>query len=148
MKLSEVDPSRIFVFKEKHGYHYFLADTPERIQDFCFDLLKQRHEDESWDTPEANIEAEPIGEEPKCPKDKIESLPTVELQELYRAEWAVWDMQFRAREGRIAFWKKVRQCLDTQDKKLAVNLIFELRDAEYERFEIEYLENLLNRPIA
>ena len=136
------DPSRIFVFKEKHGDRYFLADTPERIQEFCFDLLKERHEDEDWDSPEANIEAEHIGEKPKCPRDQVGVLPTKGLREQYSKKWAVWDKQFMAREARIAFWKRVRLCLDTQDKKLAVKLIFELRDAEYEGFEIENLENL------
>ena len=148
MSLSTDDPSRIFVFREKHGDRFFLADTPERIKEFCWDLLKERHGEgeDGWDCPSENIKC--LNDEkrelvlPLWPRAKLGDLPSEALRNQYRSEWDEYDKQIKVWDDGIVFWQRVQVCLDTQDKKLAVKLVFELRDAEYEGFEIENLENL------
>ena len=127
--------NKILIAEEKHGTRYFDASTPEALNAAAFSLLKER-----WDEGYWYYLGDPPENKDVLPYDQIDSLPTQSLKdsELKRRTQYLRDLHSWQNEEKE--YNAIKDCVENNLLDKAWKLLQSRSDGEYEKVEIETLE--------
>ena len=124
----------VVVFREKHGERYFHCVDDESLFRIALKVLTERFKDGYW-------YAEP-GDEPKLldfTAEQIEAMP-VSLRDDARAKLREHEHAISRYRRDLKTFEAIKKAVEGKDARAAWDAIRDRRNAEYESFTIEHLE--------
>jgi len=125
---------RVLVLKEKHDTWYFDVSTQKQLEDMALSVVTGRF----------SMRNAPYGlydevEEAKTPALTMEEIDTLQkgaIKEAGQREWEEYELQIREDQRHRDAQNRISKCIAEKDGKLAVEILEQRKQYEYEGFEI------------
>jgi len=129
---------RLIVFREKHGDRIFRVETDEKLWAVALKVLKERDAEDYW------------YEEPEVPEKPTSLLLTNEqiatlsegARDVVKQDQEQYERNLREHRTNMARYQRLRQAIDLGDGRLALRVLGERKDYEYEGWDFEYLDEV------
>lgn len=132
-KYAKIEPldARIVVFHEKHGESYYIYTSREEFYKIFLKVLTERDE-EDWYSDEYDKPVKDVD----MTLDQINAIKDEKLKNFQMQRFKTYEREFKEYQEMLQMQKNIKKAIAEKNGRLALYVMEERRDGEYENFEI------------